>query len=72
MSNIADALDCYLTAKVKIKEWADEFYSSWYEPVSRVMIGVMLKAAREAPPEIKREMTNNLSPAARRKLRGEK
>jgi hypothetical protein len=44
--DITDALDAYLTAKMKIAEWQSEFMGSFYKPVGEMIIGLAKKSAQ--------------------------
>lgn len=67
--NITDALDSYLTAKVKVGEWENEFIGKFYKPIGDMIINKAIENARNGP--MKAELEKRLSPEALRKFRGE-
>lgn len=69
--NISDVLDSYLTAKVKVGEWENEFLTKFYKPVIDLMINNAIENARTSPMIDREKLEKRLSPAARRRLRGE-
>ena len=71
MRNITDALDSYLLAKVRVKQWEDEFMLNFYKPLLNMMEMAAMSAARNNPNIDQNKLKANLSPEARQKLRGE-
>jgi hypothetical protein len=69
--NIADALDSYLSAKVQIGEWKQEFDAEFYEPLGKMLINLALESARKSPMIDQNKLEGMLSPSAKRKFRGE-
>jgi hypothetical protein len=69
--DITDALDSYLTAKVKLDKWRREFETKFYKPIADALIDIALREARNNPMYNREEIEKNLSPEALRKFRGE-
>lgn len=69
--NIADALDSYLSAKVQIGEWKQEFDAKFYEPVGKMIVNLALEGARKSPMIDQNKLEGLLSPSAKQKFRGE-
>jgi hypothetical protein len=69
--DITDALDSYLTAKVKLDKWRREFETKFYKPIADVLIDIALREARNNPMYNREEIEKKLSPEALRKFRGE-
>jgi hypothetical protein len=69
--DISDALDAYLTAKVRLGTWQQEFNARFYKPITDALINTALNNARNNPQFDREKIEKNLSPAALRKFRGE-
>lgn len=69
--NITDALDSYLSAKVRIVEWKQDFDMEFYEPIGEMLINLTLENARKSPSFDQGKLESVLSPGAMRKFRGE-
>lgn len=68
--NITDALDSYLTAKLKVGEWEQEFVGRFYAPVLELMVQSVMETAKSNP-DVAQKLEQRLSPQALRKFRGE-
>jgi hypothetical protein len=69
--DITDALDSYLSAKVRVGLWEQEFNQKFYKPITDALINTAITNARNSPMFDQGKIERNLSPEALRKFRGE-
>lgn len=69
--DITDALDIYLTSKVKTEEWKTEFVGKFYRPLAELMLVQAMTAARDDRLFDQDVLNQRLSPQAQQALRGE-
>jgi hypothetical protein len=69
--DITDALDAYLTSKVKVGEWQMEFMGKFYKPIADMMINMAMQGAKNEQMFDQGKLNQVLSPGAKQKLRGE-
>lgn len=69
--DISDALDSYLSAKLRVGQWETEFLTKFYKPVIDAMLNVAIENARNNPMVDREALESRLSPEAKKRLRGE-
>jgi len=69
---IQQAVDSYLKAKVRIKEWEIQFQARYYGPLYKVMINTAIENAKKSPMIDQQKLINSLTPEARERFIGGK